>query len=533
MIQRRSPRMREVDRAYAIQDAIIAREYASPDPNGKTISSATKEQARLRSEMDAVWRSERHRQLPWKWRLIIAGVVLFCFVALVQSVLSYMAQGPVQFVVAAVFWGAVGYGMWRSLKAWTGRNRAGEDFTLPPREATPQAAVQSTVEAPLSRIEDAVVASLSGARKATYLAAVRAGRVPLGSVIRGDGFDYIDVPLLGGEVTPADVNDERFAMQYGVDPTRVKRVYQGTGALRLQVFDKAPGDVVAGRWPVLDHRGPWSCLDPVPVGVDPTGAVVGVESVEDGYGVQHMLFTGETGTGKTFNARMFLAAQLLDERTELRVVILKASKTLRPFKEHAAFYYEGGPGPEVTAQLKHVIEIIAERGRRGQSAADDGLVMFLIDEPQHLPKDDLRLLLRIVQTGRECGVQVIVTVQTPTKESLSQGTLSQLTLKFVGRLTVPEHAGRLLGTGPNRSACATLPNGSLFLVGNDPDPERLKAFHVDTETIVSFLGKVPARATRDTGVKVCPVCGTPVSERANYCGDACRKRASRDRKVTA
>lgn len=206
------------------------------------------------------------------------------------------------------------------------------------------------------------------------------------------------------------------------------------GLLDLWIADKGALAEGAGPYPLLES-GTVDVFKGVPIGRTLRGDEIKAPLME-----RNTLTGGIPGQGKSSSARALLAGAALDPTAEIWIHVPDSNFDFELFRRRAARYVMGAEDERIEEILQDLHDLDAEVQRRGRvliereepavnrqlANANIGMhpLIYLLEEA-HIAithkvygKEISELLISIVKLGRKRGIHVIVSTQSPTKDSM-------------------------------------------------------------------------------------------------------------------
>jgi S-DNA-T family DNA segregation ATPase FtsK/SpoIIIE len=297
------------------------------------------------------------------------------------------------------------------------------------------------------------------------------------------------------------------------------------GILDLWVADKGKLGQGAGEWPLL-HEGTVDVFEGVPIGRSQRGTVIMAPLFECNY-----LGGGKPGQGKTNFARVLALGAALDPTAELWAFVMGESSDFKPLAPRLSRYEMGMDDSVVEAAVQALADLLTEMERRGK---------ILGQQPGSPPKTSRKLAnkrelglhwlgcwidechemyqhkkygklaeeysVRLIKRGRKYGISLILTTQTPTKDSIPREVTRNISCGVA--FCVGDHVANdgLLGSGKYRAGIRATElrfntdRGTCVTTGlTDTTFELLNTFYVPFEDGIDHVTPVVTRAMAEIG----------------------------------
>lgn len=333
-------------------------------------------------------------------------------------------------------------------------------------------------------------------------------QLPLVSRLREAPAGYrleIRVPP-GGCVDDLASVAERIASMLRVREVRIRRHDDDASRAEVVIVRRDPlASTEPLPWPLA--AAPSNSLwDPIPVGIDEDGQVVGLSLPE-----HNLLLGGEPGAGKSVSLSLLTAAAALDPAVKLWLLDGKLVE-LAP--------WSGCAERSVGANLAEAIEVLKViqgemerryeqllRDRRRKVGADDGLPLHVVvcDElAMYLTVGDRKergefadLLRDLVARGRAAGVIVLAATQKPASDVVPTSLRDLFGFRWAMRCATREASDTILGSGWATLGCSAsevdaAARGVGFLLHEGGQPVRLRSYCLDDEGILGLAERAEA-----------------------------------------
>ena len=276
------------------------------------------------------------------------------------------------------------------------------------------------------------------------------------------------------------------------------RIYRHGGVIRLEV--------PRNRSEVLALESIYQIIPAIPkhtavLGADSDGAPLLLRLSSPDVG--HLLIAGASGAGKSVllrniilsliqhNPQRHLQLALIDPKGGVFSVFEKAPHLLRPIITNCA----------VAASL--LWDLVREVERRGREHRNIPNIIVVIDELADLQKvnaiDVEESLIRLTRHGREAGVHVIVSMQSPAAISVGGLTKKIFPVRLVGAVGSPEEAK--VATGIERSGAERLKGRGDFLLISHGAAIRFQAAHMTEDDARSAVKQLRTPNNNQNGFR--------------------------------
>lgn len=207
--------------------------------------------------------------------------------------------------------------------------------------------------------------------------------------------------------------------------------------------------------------------------------------------VAHVLLAGTTGSGKSVLLQTLLLSLLRwNPPAELQYLCIDPKRrAFTPFRAAAGLLRPPLAGAAIAPALAGAVALMEQRDRAGVSTPR---LVLLIDElSDTLMADNLAegYLIRLLQRGREAGINVIAATQRPSAALLSGLMRANFPLRLVGRV-VSDYDAKVAAGVSGTGGELLLGRGDFLAVGIGP-PRRFQAGYLEHSDIAALL---PRRA---------------------------------------
>jgi hypothetical protein len=315
----------------------------------------------------------------------------------------------------------------------------------------------------------------------------------------------VQVPL-GGSVADLERHANALAAAMGARDLRVRRWPGNASWAEVVVIRNDPlsaNEPLACPWAETPSADLWQ---PVPVGMDETGAVVSVSLPE-----HNVLLGGEPGAGKSASLSLLVAAAALDPEVKLWLLDGKLVE-LAPWVGSA----EASVGPNVAEAVDllrrlqsemdlRFAELLARRRRKVSPdmamplhvVVCDELALYLAGGERKERVEFAEVLRDLVARGRAAGVIVLAATQKPSSDIVPTSLRDLFGFRWALRCSTREASDTVLGSGWGSEGYSAADidaatRGVGFLLHEGGVPVRMRSYYLDDATIARVAERAEA-----------------------------------------
>lgn len=322
----------------------------------------------------------------------------------------------------------------------------------------------------------------------------------------------VRVPL-GSCVADLEKAAEVIAAALGVREVRIQRDPANASRAVVVIVRRDPlGGTSSLLWPAAeaDRLNLWQ---PIPIGVGENGQTVTLSLPE-----RNVLLGGEPGAGKSVALSLPVATAALDPTVKLWLLDGKLVElaTWAGCAEHSVGI-SVAEAIDVLRQLRaemelRYAELLASRKRK--VGPDDGMGLHVVvcDELAHYltggdrrEREEFSSVLRdLVSRGRAAGVIVLATTQKPSADVVPTSLRDLFGFRWAMRCSTPQASDTILGAGwasagYSAAEIDAASRGVGYLLHEGGLPVRLRAFHLDDDTVAGIAQRAEALRRHHTG----------------------------------
>jgi DNA segregation ATPase FtsK/SpoIIIE-like protein len=299
---------------------------------------------------------------------------------------------------------------------------------------------------------------------------------------------------------------EELAACLRVREVRVQRERADAADVCVTLVRRDPfEDMAAIPWPAAEATSV-SMWDPIPIGVDARGEVVGLRLVE-----RNVLVGGEPGAGKSVALSLLVAAGALDPDTQLWLLDGKlvelagwapvAERLVGPDTGQAVELLRALQR-EMDARYRELLALGLRKLRRQDRlpvhlVVVDELAFYLSDPDRKQRQVFAELLRDLVARGRAAGVIVLAATQKPGADIVPTALRDLFGFRLALRCNTPQASDTILGqgwasTGFDASSVPGGQRGVGLLLAEEERPQPIKTFHLCDEQIGAIVERAAA-----------------------------------------
>jgi DNA segregation ATPase FtsK/SpoIIIE-like protein len=311
----------------------------------------------------------------------------------------------------------------------------------------------------------------------------------------------VRIPL-GASIRDLEMATDVLAVALQVREVRATPNSHNAARASVSLIRRDPLTEACQAWPNRDVLRA-SLWEPVPIGIDETGAVVQISLVE-----RNVLIGGEPGAGKSVALSQLVAAAALDPDVRLHLFDGKIVE-LAPWNR-CADHCVGADATDAVALLK---DLVGEMNARYNALLTQGLRAVRRDSglPLHVVVIDelafylttadrsdrilfTELLRDLVSRGRAAGFIVLAATQKPSHDVVSTSLRDLFGFRWAFRCSTPQASDTILGSGWSAAGFSAAGidagyRGVSYLLHEGTRPVRLRTFNLQDSDVSEIAGR--------------------------------------------